>query len=230
MRVTTLELPARWSRCDEALHQVDHLLSHGPTDLVLLPEASLSGYVSPEGDFDLTPFAEDLQGPTARALSSLAVKHRTHLIGPLVERAGAQCFNSMLGFGPTGLQVLHYRKRHPWFPEAWATAGTEPLPVLEVAGHRFCLAVCFDLHFLRAESEAQLKAVDTLLFSSAWVDDQSPVRPAMLGALARDYSINVVNANWGPGAPRVFGQGGSMIIDPKGAPVGSGTVRLDATL
>ena len=66
MRLTALQLPARWNQRDAQLALVEQLLADGPTDLVLLPEASLTGYVSPRGDFDVRPFAEALNGPTER--------------------------------------------------------------------------------------------------------------------------------------------------------------------
>lgn len=53
MRVAALELPAAWDHRERQLAAVDALLTFGPdAELVLLPEASLTGYVSPDGDFD----------------------------------------------------------------------------------------------------------------------------------------------------------------------------------
>ena len=126
--------------------------------------------------------------------------------------------------------MLHYRKRHPWAPEVWATPGKGPLPLLTIAGHTVTLAICFDLHFLRDESAAELTAADTLLFASAWVDETDALRMTLLTGLAITFSLNVVNANWGPGAPRIKGQGNSLIVDPAGHPLARGGPRLDATL
>ena len=165
---------------------------------MLLPEASLTGYLSPELKLDPAHLAEPLDGPTAMRLAALAVKHLTHLVGPLIDRDGA-CFNAMIGFDPSGRRVLHYRKRHPWGPEVWATPGTNPLPLLDIAGHIVTLAGCFDLHFLRDECAAELTAADTLLFASAWVDDSDALRLELLAGLATEFNLNVVNANWGPG-------------------------------
>ncbi len=231
MKATVLQLPARWNQPDQALAQIDELLTHGtPTDLVLLPEACLTGYLSPELELDLTPFAEPLDGPTAQRLSALAVKHHTHLIGQLIERDGDACYNAMIGFDPSGRCVVHYRKRHPWVPETWATPSDNALPLLEIDGHTVCLAVCFDLHFLRDESAAELTAADTLLFASAWVDETDALRLRLLTGLATDFTLNVVNANWGPGSPRIKGQGNSLILDPSGRTLARGGPRLDASL
>jgi predicted amidohydrolase len=205
LKVTALEIPARFDRVRENLELVDALLSRASTDLALLPEASLTGYVSEQGDFDLTRFAEPRDGPTCRALAALAKKHATHLVGPLIERSENCVYNTMIGFDPTGAEFIHYRKRHPWYPETWATPGDRPHPEIRIRTLAISLAICFDLHF------AEWPHADVLLFPSAWVEEEDS-RVAMLATLG----MNVVNANWGVGQPRVSGQGDSMIVDASG--------------
>ncbi len=232
MRVTALELPARWGDSQAVISRIDTLLSTGPrTQLVLLPEASLTGYVSPKLDFDLSPFAEPLEGHSAQQLRALAMKHQTLLVGPLIERApDGRLYNSQVGFDALGDRVLHYRKRHPWYPETWATPGEHALPLLELDGLTLTVAVCFDLHFLPAESADQLEAADVLLFSSAWVGDGDDALRPKLRALAAQFELSVLNANWGHGTPGIRGQGGSVIIDSHGSVLAQGAVRIDADL
>lgn len=230
LRVTVLELPASWDEPRAALERVDALLATGPeTDLVLLPEACLTGYVSPEGDFDLAPFAEPPGGPTARAASALAVRRGVHLASPVILREDGACFNAVAVHDPSGRTLATYAKRHPWIPETWATAGSAPLPLVSIRGVTVTIAICYDIHFLEAESAAELQAADLLLFPSAWVDDEDTL-PARLRALARRFSLFVANANWAPGAVTVRGQGGSCFVDPAGAVVahvGPGGARAD---
>jgi 5-aminopentanamidase len=217
LRVTVLELPATWGDAGPALAAADAELERGPfvPDLVLLPEASLRGYVSPDGDFDLAPFAEPLDGPTGRALSAMARRHRTNLVAPLVLEEGERRYNAMVGFGRHGEPVFTYRKRHPWIPETWASAGPLPAPVLDIEGMRVTIAICYDLHFLEEDASEALDASDLLLFASAWVEEDDS-RPERLPELARAHRIAIANANWGPGVVRVAGQGGSSVIDARG--------------
>ena len=159
---------------------------------------------------------EPIDGPTARAVAALARRHRVHLVAPLVlDEGGSARFNAMVGFDRDGAPSFTYRKRHPWFPETWATAGALPAPVVEIEGTRVTIAVCFDVHFLEEDAAVALDASDLLLFPSAWVE-QEDSRPAMLAALARRHHIAVANANWGPGLVRIAGQGGSSIRDAAG--------------
>jgi predicted amidohydrolase len=244
LRVTVLELPATWGDPAGALAVVDAELDRGPeTDLVLLPEASLTGYVSSRGDFDLTPFAEPEGGPTARAIADLARRRRVNLVAPLVlcegedggdgdKSAGKRCLNAMVAFDRRGEPLFVYRKRHPWIPETWATAGTEPAPVVDIEGMQVTIAVCYDLHFLDEDAADALRRADVLLFPSAWVESPDS-RPAHLIELAMRYRVAVVNANWAPGVVRVPGQGNSLIISARGdvlAHVGPRARRADALI
>lgn len=216
LRVTVLELPATWGSPRAALDAVDAELGRGvPTDLVLLPEASLTGYVSAEGDFDLSRFAEPIDGATASALAGLARHHGIHLVAPLVLDEDCHCFNAMVAFDPRGEPLFTYRKRHPWIPETWASPGPLAPPSVVVRGVTLSIAVCYDIHFLEEESSDVLGAADLLLFPTAWVEEGDS-RPSMLAGIARRHRVAIANANWAPGVVRVPGQGSSAIYDARG--------------
>jgi predicted amidohydrolase len=204
---------------------------------VLLSECALTGYVSPNGEFDLSVFAEPIDGPITAGLSQLAIDHGISLGASFVERLDDELFNAYVIHDPGGDRIVHYRKRHPWIPEAWATAGTEPLPRFEIGGMRCTLAVCFDVHFLAEESADELNWAEVLLFPSAWVNGDGPrdTRDRILPALARQFGLWIVNPNWGVSKPRVWGQGGSQIITPEGeiqaiAPRGLPPYRVEVSL
>ncbi|MCC6333723.1 MAG: carbon-nitrogen hydrolase family protein [Myxococcales bacterium] len=233
-RVTLLELPACFDDAPGQLARVDAWLSQAPAgELVLLPELSLTGYVSPRFDFDVSRFAEPVDGPTAQALAALAKKHRCALVGPMVEVWMGRHFNALVGVDPRGERFLHYRKHHPWMPETWATKGNLPLPLLDWQGLTVTAAICFDVHFLAAEEATTLRQADLLLFSSAWVAEEEDGRTELLGALAEEFDLAIVNANWGAGSPRVTGQGRSLAVDRSGHVVAEtrpGQWRLDVEL
>ncbi len=224
LAVAALELPHRHGNPVAQLELTDQLLSQVEgAQLALLPECGLTGYVSEDGDYDLSAFAEPLDGPTCRALSKLARKHRLTLAGPVIESAGSELYNAFVVFDAAGERIAHYRKRNPWFPETWATAGTKANPVFEVAGVPVTIAICFDLHFLAADAPEQLQRAELLLFPSAWVDeDLGDGRDALLPQLAQSFGVAIVNANWGVGSPSFRGQGGSRILAATGREVGRG--------
>jgi predicted amidohydrolase len=223
VRYAAIELPARHGDPSAQLRLLDGALASlagaGPT-LAVLPELALTGYVSARGDFDLARFAEAADGPLLARVAALAVAHRVAVLASWVERDGARLFNSCALLDESGVTRLHYRKRHPWFPERWATPGDLGTPTVSLHGMRVAVAVCFDVHFVSDDAGEVLDAVDALLFPSAWVDDDAhDHRAELLPALAARHGCAVVNANWGRGAPPVPGQGASRIVGADGATI-----------
>lgn len=218
MRIVALELPARFGQPERGLAAIELELAAGPPcDLVLLPEAALSGYVGEDLSCDPSAAREPLDGPTCAALAALARRHGSHVCGPIIEADGVRTFNSAVVLDPRGELVAHYRKRHPWFPERWATKGDLEHPVFELEGLRFGLAICFDVHFLPRESRDFLDRIDVLLFPSAWVDEDAvDLREDLFASLAQRFELWIVNANWGPGRPHLRGQGRSRVVSPSG--------------
>ncbi|MBL8740227.1 MAG: carbon-nitrogen hydrolase family protein [Myxococcales bacterium] len=213
-RVTVLELAARFGMPDLAVSLARMALEdEAPGDLVLLSECAITGYVTPTMMFDPTRFAEPLESHTLEIYRRIAGDFQTHVAGPLVEAADGRFYNAMPVVAPSGKLVAHYRKRHPWMPETWATPGDFAYPSFSIDDTVFTLAVCFDVHFLEREAPATLDATDVLLFPSAWVDeDETDAREAIFARLVRRFGISIANANWGPGSPALPGQGGSRVV------------------
>ena len=233
MRIAVLELPARWERPGGARSiDVAARLAAGPrADLVLLPEASLCGYVGPGRDFDLARFAEPIDGATATACAALARDHAVHLVAPLVLREAGALYNAMACFRSA-------RRARVRLLQAASVAARgrgrrrdrTPPPVVDIAGVRVTIAICFDLHFAGDDMAGEPTDADLLLFASAWVE-RPDTRPARLCALASRFGVHVANANWAPGVVRVPGQGGSCAIAPDGKLIATaalaGRVDLD---
>ena len=217
LSIALAQYPARYNDVPGALGWLEGQLElhRDEADLVLLPEAAFTGYVSPRGDFDLSPLAEPLDGFTARACANIARRYQLALGVPLIERDDRRCYNSLLLFNADGERIGHWRKRHPWIPENWASPGNLGTPVIELNGVHIAAAICFDLHFIADEAAAELTAADLLLFPSAGVAEEDS-RPVRLTGLAEHFRLAVANANWGAGRPRVPGQGHSMILGSDG--------------
>ena len=232
IRVSVLELPARWNARADALAETDELLARAPTDLAILPEMALEGYVSAEGDFDRASCAETIDGATVHEVLALAKTHRAYLVAPLVLAEGGRIYNALFVASPDGSVAAVYRKRRPWFPETWATPGEAPPPVIEIGGVVITTAICFDAHFVADDARDALAAADLLVFTSAWVDEEDSRIP-LLRNIARRFGTAVANANWSAGIVSVPGQGGSCILGAGGemlASVAPGDGRADASI
>lgn len=215
LRVGIAQLPACHGDVAGQLARLEQLLAMHRADLVVLPELALTGYVSARGNFDVTPFAEPVDGRSAGLLADLARRHGIGLAAPLVEQVGTRFYNSYLLLDREGRRIGHWRKRHPWFPEVWATPGDLGTPLVEFEGARICAGICFDLHFIEHDAWDALQAADLFLFPSAWVEEHDS-RNDTLAALARRHGTAIANANWGAGMPLVPSQGQSMIFGGDG--------------
>ena len=217
LRVAALQLPLVWGDKAAAFDLLEaQLAALSDVRLVLLPEAFITGYLSPEGRFDLRPYAETIDGESRQRFAALAKQFNVALAVPLIEQAGQQYFNSMLFLDEHGALLGHYRKRHPWFPEKWASPGDLGFPVFLWGGCRLCMAICFDLHFLGKERGRELKQADLLLISSVWVEEEGDTRTPQLQNLAKKFQVNILNTNWAQSIPRLPSQGGSIILDAQG--------------
>jgi predicted amidohydrolase len=227
-----VEVPARHADVAGVLAWLDRVLPTVVADVVVLPEACLTGYVSPEGDADLRRFAEEVGGPLEQELAERARRFGIHLGWPLIEREGDCYFNAYCMTAPDGVRIAHYRKRHPWYLETWAAPGENTYPVFSLLGMRAMLAICFDVHFLAEEATDELDQSDVLLFPSAWVEEADSRASLFLG-IARGHGVSIVNANWGVGDVVIAGQGASRIVGADGrelacaAPGGMAIAVLD---
>jgi 5-aminopentanamidase len=217
VKLAALQLPQVWGDKAGTLVRLGEALGNlRDVDLVLLPELAITGYVSPRGDTDLRPVAETLDGPTCEAVAALAVRYKMALAAPLVERDRTSFYNACVLIDAQGRRIGHWRKRHPWIPERWASPGDLGTPVVDWRGLRLAAAICYDLHFLADEAAAELELCDVLLFPSAWVEEGRDTRVPQLQALAKRFGTSIVNANWARSDPALPGQGGSVILDARG--------------
>jgi predicted amidohydrolase len=228
---------------------VEEAAGHG-AKIVVLPEASVTGYLSQDlktnwqlpgwpidpafAGKDPLPFAETVPGPSTEQFGALAKKLGIYLTVPLVEivkpPAGSdekpKFFNTVALMSPKGELVAHYRKLHPWpVPEkSWATAGDRGIQTYDTEYGRVGLAICYDIH--ETVPMYKDKGLWALLYPIAWVDDEHPANwfwhelPNRVSKLG----FYVVGANWSVDQPQRWrGYGFSTIISPQGKVLASAT-------
>ena len=154
--------------------------------LVVLPELSNTGYMfkSREEAFALSePIAG---GPTVKAWSEIAAKHKLHLVAGICERDGSKLFNSAVLIGPAG-HVGTFRKVHLWNEEnLYFEPGDLGFPVYHTAIGRIGMAICYDGWFPETYRLAALQGADIVCVPTNWVPipGQAPGREAMANILA----------------------------------------------
>ena len=178
--------------------------------------------------------AEDLDGatpsgPIARRLSDVARKHGVHILaGGMPERSADpdRPYNTLASFAPDGRLTGRYRKIHlfdvdlaerSYRESATSAAGTEPV-VIEAAGLRIGLSICYDLRFPELYRALAAKGADVLVVPAAFtVTTGKDHWHVLLRARAIESQTYVVAAaQWGkhPGGRMTFGK--SCVVDPWG--------------
>ncbi|RME33737.1 MAG: acyltransferase [Gammaproteobacteria bacterium] len=166
MRIGFWQFRPRFGAAAHNLRQAREALSGVAADLLVLPELAFTGYHFRDRA-ELMALAEDpAASPTVEGLSGLCRENGFHLVTGFAERKGDKVYNSALLIGPEGL-VATYRKLHLFNTEKeFFDPGDLPLRVVEVAGARIGMMVCFDWAFPEVARTLTLRGAQVLCHPS----------------------------------------------------------------
>ncbi|HVY29806.1 MAG TPA: carbon-nitrogen hydrolase family protein [Polyangiaceae bacterium] len=156
--------------------QVARAASRG-AELVVLPENF--AFFGPETD--KRSIAEALvDGPISSALRAMAREHRVSVVaGGFPESSGDadRPHNTLLVVGPDGSDLATYRKIHLFdvelgsggsYAESDATSAGSSVVVVEVAGFKLGLSICYDLRFPELYRALSEQGAEVLLVPAAF--------------------------------------------------------------
>jgi predicted amidohydrolase len=215
-------------------------------DLVVLPEAAMHDFGSP--DHDLASAAESLDGPFVALLSEHAARLGTTIIAGMFERSSdsvhsnsghsnsGRPFNTLVAVGPDGSVVASYRKIHLYDSFGYResdrlTAGDVVPTVVEVADLRVGLMTCYDVRFPELGRALVDSGADAFAIPAAWVAGDGKLEHwrTLVTARAIENSVAVVAA--AQSGERYTGH--SLIVSADGSRVdeaGEGDAVLRAEL
>jgi len=206
--------PTNFRRVEARLE--DLLASNGPgghptPDLVVLPEMFATGF-SMEAR-KVAGFAE----ATREFLADLASDFSVHVLGGYAEPAEPLPANACSIVSPTGEELLHYRKIHPFSlakeDEHYQAGGT--VSTAEVEGVRVTPFICYDLRFPEPFRPVA-PGTDLYCVIANWPDMRRSAWSALLRARAIENQAFVLGVNRvgvGSGKPH---SGDSALVDPMG--------------
>ena len=191
LTVSLLQTHTHWHEPKANRELFDTLLEQVPqsAQLVVLPEMFSTGFTMASA-----VVAEAMDGPTVTWLRARARTTQKVLCGSVVICEAGRYFNRFLWATPAG-DVLHYDKRHLFRmanEHDHYQAGQRRL-VVELAGWRICLAVCYDLRFpvwLRNKDD-----YDILLVVANWPAVRQLAWQTLLRARAIENQAYCVGVN-----------------------------------
>ncbi|MGI6197662.1 MAG: nitrilase-related carbon-nitrogen hydrolase [Candidatus Cloacimonadaceae bacterium] len=147
-RVSVLQYEPKFLKQEENLEVVKRMLNGLQTDLVVLPELALSGYVFVEMD-EVMQIAESVpDGKCFQALLKVAKDNDFSIVYGFAERAGDLVYNSSALLNPDGSYHV-YRKTHLFYREKlFFEPGDTGFAVYPAKGGvKIGMMICFDWQF-----------------------------------------------------------------------------------
>lgn len=223
MRIAVLQAGAVVDAAAANLEAIDHAAAEAAArgaDVLLTPELFVSGYAPPR-QHDVE--AQE-QISAARRLGEIATRHGIALVAshPEVEFLDAsdrrQQFIVASLFDATGERVLHYRKVNLFGAEEKAafTPGQAAPEVVELAGLRVALVVCYDVEYPEMVRAAARAGAEVVLVPTALTEGYDCVPEILLPARALENGVALAYANHAGAEGGLRFGGGSVVVGPDG--------------
>jgi predicted amidohydrolase len=201
------------------------LKSH--THIICLPELCTTG-------FDLKNFktlAERIpKGSTTDLFRNLAQKHNVHIIASYIEESMGSYYNCGIIINDQGQLLTKYRKIHlfplkPMEESEYFTSGdnTDIKSIVNINGLRVGVLICFDLRYPEVSRRLVLEGVDCIIYLAEFPRPRDDVWTTLLRARAMENQVFVIGVNRVGADPEISFFGKSMVIDPKGKTISSGS-------
>jgi len=182
-------------------------------DVLVLPEMCVTGFT-----MEADSYAESSEGPSVKALSTLARDEKLWLIaGVSMRKAEGRYVNSALVFAPDGRLAASYDKQRlfGYAKETEVYSPGDEACVVDVAGLRVGVFICFDLRFPELFREVG-RDVDAFVLIANWPVDRQRHWEVLTQARAIENQCYMIAVNrTGEGGGLEYA-GGSAIFDPWG--------------
>jgi len=171
IRVAACQIDPQLGEVDRNLEHIERVVAEAATagaQLVVLPEAAVTGYVFENLDEALT-VAQRAGAVAEQRLADAALGAGVALIVGTLEAEAREVFNTALIFTGDGRR-FRYRKMHlPYLGvDRFATPGPDPPEVYELAGMRVGVLICYDLRFPEAARICALEGADLIALPTNW--------------------------------------------------------------
>jgi predicted amidohydrolase len=164
--------------------------------LLICPEMFLSGYNI--GAAAAARLAEPADGPAFAAAAAIARKTGLALLHGYPERgAGGAIYNAVRLIGRDGQGLANYRKCHLFgeLDRGMFQAGSGPSDLVDLAGVRIGLLICYDVEFPESVRMLAVAGADLVAVPTALMDPFEVVARTVVPARAVENQVFVAYAN-----------------------------------
>ncbi|MGW8265346.1 MAG: nitrilase-related carbon-nitrogen hydrolase [Longimicrobiales bacterium] len=228
MKVAGIQMDIAWEKPTEnfprARSMAGNAVDRGAR-LVVLPEMFATGF-SMNAE-TVAGFAED----TRAFLSELARELSAFVLGGYGEPAGPRPANACSIFDPSGTEILHYRKIHPFSmagEDVHYLAG-DRIETAEVEGVRVTPLICYDLRFPEPFRVAATRT-DLFCVVANWPEPRRRHWSLLLKARAVENQAFVLGVNRVGSGEDLAYTGDSALLDPMGDDVAAAVPGTEEVL
>jgi len=214
MIIAGIQFDIAWEDPNESFARVAALIQEaveGEARLIALPEMFATG-------FSMQSEAMAAHASTIRTfLAGMASAYEVWLIGGYAEPGDTRPANACGVFSPEGVEVLHYRKIHP-FSLAGETDHYEAgdtIETVDIEGVRVTPLICYDLRFPEL-FRLTADATDLFVVIANWPTRRARAWRALLAARAIDAQAWVLGVNRVGEAEGHPHRGDTSLLDPWG--------------
>lgn len=189
--------------------------------LLLTPELFAVGYAPARVRAEV---GGDDVAEAHRALEEIARRHRIGLVYSLPgDGAPEDRGITATLVDEAGRRLAHYQKVHLFGPHERAafTPGEARPPVVDCAGLRLSLAVCYDIEFPEIARAAATAGAELLLVPTALAGDAPEIPQVLIPARALENRMTVAYANHTGVEDGLDFDGRSVVAGPDGAVLGT---------
>lgn len=190
----------------------------GVSDLIVFPEAVLSGYMYESRD-DARAGAVRADGPELRRIVELCAELGVHAIVGLLEQGESdELYNTAVLIDDEGSVLGRYRKTHlPCLGvDRFVDKGLEVPPVISTKHGRIGLAICYDLRFPETARALALAGAEIIAQPSTWPYEAEMLAEHFVPVRACENRVFLAVANRADSEAGVEFMGRSQIAAPSG--------------
>jgi len=198
--------------------------------LIVFPECALTGYAFASRAEALAQ-STTIPGPSTDRLAEACARRNAFAVCGLLERDGDRMFNACVLVGPAGV-VGVYRKIHLPFigVDRFVDPGDRPLAVLDAAGLRIGMHICYDGAFPETGRVLTLLGADLLVLPTNWPSRAESAAEHLMACRAMENVVYGLAANR-IGIERGFRFiGRSSIADPDGTVIARASADAEEIL
>lgn len=185
-------------------------------ELVVLPEICDIGY-----DLDrIKDLAEGLPNRSSGRFCEIARDNKIILVAGMAERRRGSIYNTAVVFGPGGDIISVYDKTHlcpiPPIDEPGIFKPGSKISVIEVAGIRIGITICYDIRFPEVYRKIALDGAQIILHPTAFPRVRIEQLEICCRTRALENQLFIISADHCGFAGKIEMGGRSMIVGPEG--------------